>query len=217
MEFQRSVLADCGRIYNSLLQHEIWDEAAQALGSGPLAYRPRALARSLQILTHIMNLSRLDRDNALSLLKTYTKYDLPNRFWQHVEPLPDPIICDLVVAGVTVEVDQRCTVADSCRKESATCHLPDFLAHHSVELQAVVDYLEAHPQVVKGQLRVERLVRRVIDDSRAALGQSTCWPLGDVIIALQAIPVGQIWSLDADFAPLAQTLGLTLHAPTLSE
>ena len=96
------------------------------------------------------------------------------------------------------------------------CHLPDFLADHRTDLQTIAAYLIAHPQAVKEQVRLERLVRMVIDDPRAALGQSSCWPLGDVIIALSAVPAGAIWSLDADFQPLTQALGLTLYRPTLN-
>ena len=96
------------------------------------------------------------------------------------------------------------------------CHLPDFLADHRTDLQTIAAYLTAHPQAVKEQVRLERLVRMVIDDPRAALGHSSCWPLGDVIIALSALPNAQIWTIDADFQPIAQALGLALYAPTFS-
>lgn len=217
MEFQRSLLADYVRVYNTLRQYPVWEEAAYALRSGPLAYRSRALGRCSQILVQIMSLSQTNPDYALSLLKATIKYDLSARFWHRVEPLPDPIRCDLVAVGVRSHTTQRLTVADSCRKEQAACHLPDFLADHRVELQTIAAYLAAHPQVVKEQTRLERLVRTVIDDPRTALGQSSCWPLGDIIIALQALPDAQIWTIDADFQALAQALGLSLYAPALEK
>lgn len=216
MEFQRALLADYGRVYNTLLHYPLWHEAAYALRSGPLGYRPRALGRCLQILIQIVTMSQMDHGHALSLLKAAIQYDLPNRFWQHVERYPDPIDCDLVTAGVKMHTDQRCTIADRCRKEEATCHLPDFLADHRIELQTMAAYLAAHPQAVKEQARLERLVHMVIDNPRAALGQSACWPLGDLIIALQALPAASIWTIDADFSPIAQALGLALYTPTYS-
>ena len=62
MEFQRSVWSDYIHVYNALLQHKSWDATAHALRSGRLAYRPRSLGRCMQILTRIMVLSQLERD-----------------------------------------------------------------------------------------------------------------------------------------------------------
>jgi hypothetical protein len=215
MEFQRAVLSDYVRVYHALLQHRNWEDAAYALRSGPLAYRARALGRCLHILTQIMSASSLRPAHALETLQLHIQFELPARFWRQVEPLPNAIGCDLVTAGVKRHA-QRFIIADSCRKEEATCHLPDFLADHRVELQSIAAYLVAHPQVVKEQTRLERLVRTVIDDPRTALGQSSCWPLGDIIIALQALPDAQVWTIDADFQPIAQALGLSLYRPELS-
>lgn len=215
MEFQRAVLADYVRVYHALQQHKNWSDTAYTLRSGPLAYRPRALGRCLHILTQIIAANSLRPDNALEALQLQIQYELPAHFWRHVEPLHDLIGCDLVAAGVQVHANQRITVADSCRKEQAACYLSDFLAGHRAELRALVDYLAGHPQVVKEQIRLERLLLAVIDDPRAALGQSACWPLGDVIIALQALPDAHVWTIDADFAPLLQALGLVRYAPIL--
>lgn len=217
MEFQRALLSDYVRAYNALLQHKDWDDAAYALRSGPLAYRPRALGRCLHILTKMMSSSSLRLDRAFEAFQLQIQFELPAHFWRHVEPLPDCIGCDLVAAGVTLHPNQQVTVADRCHKDHATCHLPTFLANYRTELQTIVAYLAAHPHVVKEQARLERLLHAVIDEPRAALGQASCWPLGDVIIALQALPHAQLWTLDADFQPLAQALGLTLYAPTLNK
>jgi hypothetical protein len=213
MEFQRSLLSDYVRVYNALLQHKDWDNTAHALRSSSLAYRPRALGRCLHILTKVMSASSLHLDHALELFQLQIQYELPSHFWRHVEPLTDAIGCNLVTAGVNLQTNQQFTIADRCRKEEATCYLPDFLAGHRSTLQTIVTYLAAHPQVMKDQIRLERLLHTVIDDPRAALGQTSCWPLGDVIIALQALPAAQIWTIDADFQPIAQALGLSLYVP----
>lgn len=132
-------------------------------------------------------------------------------FWQNVAPIHDLIVCDLIQNGIVQQQDESFTVADSCRKETATCHLPDFLAQHQPELCAIHDYLTAHPNAVKDQSRVERLLTTVIEDPRAALGQSNCWPLGDVIIALQVPENAALWTLDSDFAPLLTALSRRLY------
>lgn len=215
MEFQRAVLADYGRVYHAILERKNWNDAAHALRSGPLSYRPRALGRALHILTQTMVVSHLERENALELLRVQIQYDLPLRFWRLLQPIVDPIACDLVMVGVRPTTDQHFAIADVCHKESASCYLPEFLAGHHVELLAIANYLGAHPNVLKDQVRLERLLQAVIDDPRAALGQAACWPLGDVIIVLQALPAALLWTRDADFQPLAQALGLTLYQPTL--
>ncbi|MCE7980694.1 MAG: hypothetical protein DYG89_05835 [Caldilinea sp. CFX5] len=170
----------------------------------------------MHILTHTLQASFLDTTVALDVLQTQIQDELPKRFWRHVQPIADPIHCDLVVAGIQLHANQQFTIADRCRKELAACHLPDFLADHRTELQAIAAYLVAHPRVVKGQARLERLLRMIIDEPRAALGQASCWPLGDVIIALQALPHAQLWTIDADFQPFAQALGLALYTPPLN-
>ena len=211
MEFQRSVWSDYVRVYNQVLRHDGWEAAVQALRAGVQAYRPRSLGRCLQILTQVMVVSRLDRDHGVDLLETQIMRDLPRRFWRHVTPLPDPIGCDLVAAGVRWQSDGAYTVANTCRKESAACHLPDFLADHRSTLRAVADHLAAHSNVVKDQGRVERLLAAALDDPRAALGQAACWLLGDVIIALQVPTDAALRTLDPDFEPLAAALGLQLN------
>ena len=147
------------------------------------------------------------------------------RRWQKPPPTPDPINCDLTAAGVQRQPDSTYTIADTCRKEAATCHLPNFLADHQQERGAIADYLAAHPNVIKDQVRVERLLAAVIADPEAALGQAACWPLGDVIIALQVPPDAALWTLDPDpsaalragLKSLAEMPGLRLYQSTAAQ
>lgn len=113
--------------------------------------------------------------------------------------------------GIAHQRDQRYAVASSCRKEHAACHLPAFLANHHPRLQTLLDYLAAHPHSVKEQPRLERLLQAVMRDPQAALGQASCWPLGDVIIALQVPAGAALWTLDKDSASLAQALDIPLY------
>ncbi|MEZ4707278.1 MAG: hypothetical protein R3A44_08735 [Caldilineaceae bacterium] len=213
MEFQRSVVADYVHVYNQILHSESWELAAQKLRSGAAAQRPRSLGRCLQILTEVMVQSQLDRADALSLLHITIRYGLRRRFWQYVAPIDDAIECDLVAAGTTNAQDGSYAVAASCRKQTAACLLPAFLAENAGKLQILLDYLTAHAQCIKDQIRVEQALRKILLDPRDALGQRSCWPVGDIIIALQVPPDAALWTRDPDFAPLAAALGITLYQP----
>lgn len=214
MEFQRSVMADYVQVYNQILYRQTWELVAQSLRSSGTAQRPRALGRCLQILTEVMVQSQLDRVDALNLLQVTIRYGLRRRFWQYVAPIDDAIRCDLVAAGPKMGHDGSYAVPASCRKQTAACLLPAFLAAHTRKLHTLLDYLTAHSQCIKDQPRVEQSLRKVLLDPQAALGQRTCWPLGDIIIALQIPPNTALWTRDPDFVPVAAALEIPLYQPS---
>ena len=158
-----------------------------------------------------IGLSEGDWGYALDLCDAFLEEELETQFWVNVNPLPDPITCDLVTKGIARQSDGNYMVASSYNKETAACHLPNFLAQNLDKLRAVDAYLNDHPNTIKDQTRVQRLLPAVIENPQAVLGQNTCWPLGDIIIALQVPDGAQLWTLDADFGPFAQALGLTLY------
>jgi len=210
MEYQRTVIADYAHVHRLALDSDGWSEVIAHLLTGQLAFRPRAAIRCTQILGRLYAESRADWEYASYLLNHALSFDLQRQFWAHVTPLPDPIGCDLVATGVQRQPDGTYTVADTCRKRDATCRLPDFLSAHELELRAIADHLAAHPNAIKDQPRVEGLLTSVLDDPRAALGQNACWPLGDIIIAIQIPPDTAIWTTDPNFGPLTGALGLRL-------
>jgi len=53
MEYQRSVIADHVYIYKVMQEHDDWQEIVAELQVGTRRYRPRALARSMQIFTQL--------------------------------------------------------------------------------------------------------------------------------------------------------------------
>ncbi|MEZ4865415.1 MAG: hypothetical protein R3C14_29165 [Caldilineaceae bacterium] len=181
---------------------------------GQRGFRSRSAVRCTQILGLLYNDSQADWRYAQLLVEQALRRRLRLLFWTHVTSLPDPIVCDLVLTGIIRLPTGDYDVAASCRKESAACHLPDFLAEHQTELQAIADYLAAHPRAIKDQRRVQRLLAAVLEDPRTSLGQTSCWPLGDVIIILQVPTGAALWTLDADFVQLAAVLGIPLYDPT---
>ena len=213
MEYQRTLIADFAHVHRVLQQTGNWGDAIATVASGARLFRPRALVRVNRILGETLNRSHLDVEKGLLFLRTYLDYRLHTRFWQHVTALDDSIHCDLLTAAITQQADQSYRVADSCRKETAACALPGFLHEQRDKLQIISAYLAAHPKAIKEQPRVEQLLRAVQRDPRSALGQSSCWPLGDLIILLHVPPACAVWSLDADFAALTTALGLPRFSP----
>lgn len=211
MEHQRTVVSDFAHVHRVLLNESEWGTVVARVATGQRSFRPRSLGRVNRILGETLNRSRLDREKGLLFLATYLEHKLAHLFWRNVTPLPDPICCDLVKSGIQRQPDGTYIVADTCRKQDAACQLPEFLASQRPALRTLTEYLDSRPNVIKNQPRVEQLLTAIQFDPQAALGQAACWSLGDIIIALQAPPDAAIWSLDSDFEPLAEALGVQLH------
>ncbi len=212
MEYQRSLVADFAHVQRQFIAASTLREALTWIVSGGHSFRPRSLARCIQIAALALGeQSTTSLTLARDILDIYLRSTLLDRFHHNVSLLPDHIGCDLVATGIRRRPDGTYTVADACRQENAICRLPEFLAEHKDELHTVASYLAAHPNVIKQQPRVERLLKAVLSDPRAALGQASCWPLGDVIIAIQVPLDAALWTLDSDFEPLAAALGLRMH------
>ncbi|MEM7533922.1 MAG: hypothetical protein AAF639_17195 [Chloroflexota bacterium] len=216
MEFQRSVLSNHVTVYNEILAHDDWEMVAYAIRSGQQGFRPRALGQCFQILTKALDICERDRQRSRAFLQFHITIDLPRRFWRNVMKLPDPVVCDLVQHGVRHQTNGSYQIADTCRKATAACHLPDFMTQNRTKLQTISDYLSTHPNVIKNQERVQQLIRTTITTPRSVLGQSVCWPLGDIIIALHVPDGAALWTLDADYEPLADALGFSLYSASIS-
>jgi len=89
--------------------------------------------------------------------------------------------CDLI--GPDVPLPDLVRSRLSCNAATAQCQLAGFLGRHRDELHRIQEaMLAAPPQFVDAQTRAA--LHRITADPTAALGERTCWPLGDIIIAL---------------------------------
>jgi hypothetical protein len=158
MEYQRTVIADYAHIHRLMTTHSTWSKVIAQLLVGQRSFRPQAALRCSQILGLLHEESVGDWKFALRLLEQALRIQLRERFWMHVTPLDDPIGCDLVTLGSRRQADNTFTVAATCRRESAGCHLPEFLTEQRPKLQAIAEYLASHPRVIKNQAKVERLL-----------------------------------------------------------
>lgn len=214
MEYQRSLIADFAHVHRSFRQARTLSEAMRFVFTGTRGFRPRSLLRCGQIASLAYGEQEVVQlADATALLELYLRVLLKRVFWRHVIALPDTIDCDLIRIGLLPQPDHSYQVAATCRKETAACQLPAFLREQHTKLQTISDYLAAHPKSIKEQSRVEQLLRAVQRDPRSVLGQSSCWPLGDLIILLHVPPACAVWSLDADFVALTTALGLPLFSP----
>lgn len=212
MEYQRTVIADFAYVHQILQKTSNWGDAIARVATGNRPFRPRSLVRVNQILGETANRSYLDIEKGLLFLQTYLDYRLHDLFWNRVVPLRDNIQCDLLTLRVTQQVDSSYQVADSCRKEAATCSLPDFLTEKRPQLKAIAEHLHVRPGIIKDQTRVEQLLSTIQRNPQSALGQASCWPLGDIIILLHVPSDCAVWSFDSDFAPICQALGLRIFS-----
>ena len=80
MEFQRTVIADYVRVHNQIVRYQDWEEVTQSIRNSQVGYRSRALGRTMQILTHAMVSSHLNRDDAADLLKVQIRRELKKTF-----------------------------------------------------------------------------------------------------------------------------------------
>ncbi len=209
MEFQRSVIDDFAHVHARLAQTRDWGETVATISTGRRSFRPRAVQRANRILGETLTRSRLDIDKGILLLATYLDYRLERDFWHNVHPLENVIRCDLVHKGIALDPKRnQYQVANSCRKDLASCHLPTSLAENRSKIQQIQHYLSQHPNCIKQQARVERLLALIVADPRAALGQASCWSLGDIIIVLQVPKDTMLWSLDSDFDALTAALDI---------
>ncbi|MEM7539938.1 MAG: hypothetical protein AAF639_47735, partial [Chloroflexota bacterium] len=211
MEFQRTIVADVAHIQRVMSTQYGWGDLMVNLLIGQRAFRPRSAVRCTQMLGHLHNQSNGNWRYARLLLEQLIQERFKRQFWTNVNPLSDLITCDLVTKGVSRTSSGDYTVAATCNKETAACFLPNFIEQNLDKLRILDAYLTAHTKAIKDQARVQRLLTTVIDNPQAVLGQNSCWPLGDIIIALQVPDGASVWTLDADFEPIVEALGLSLY------
>ncbi len=175
MEYQRAIISDFAHVHRSFRQAKTMGEAMQLIFSGSRSYRPRSLARCGQIAGLVYGEQEVVslRDTTI-LLELYLHRLLSRIFWRHIHPIEDAIDCDLIRNGTQRLRDRTFDVADRCRKETARCTLPGFLHENRSRLEQLDNYLIANPNVIKDQLRIERVLAAVQHDPINVLGQATC-------------------------------------------
>lgn len=94
----------------------------------------------------------------------------------------------------------------SCNAAKAGCQLVNFLEKHRGELKKIGEAMAAAPRE-KVDARAFAAVQKVNADITKAMGERTCWALGDVIIALEAPPDAEIFTADKHFEVILKAIG----------
>jgi len=102
---------------------------------------------------------------------------------QSVDEVINHVHCDLTQE--TVQIGDYIHSRLSCNARIAQCQLVPFLSEHREQLLQIQQAMESAPREKVDQRTLSAL-RRVNADVTKALGERTCWALGDVIIALEA-------------------------------
>ena len=115
--------------------------------------------------------------------------------------------CDL--AKETAPIGDYLHSRLSCNAAFAQCQLVNFLEKHRDELKKIEQAMAAAPRE-KVDARTLAALRRVNADITKALGERTCWALGDVIIALEAPHDAEFFTADRHFDVILRVIGKRL-------
>jgi hypothetical protein len=98
-----------------------------------------------------------------------------------------------------------------CNAAKAMCQLDRHLTQSQAMLNAIFTSLDQDPETHGSKLAI--VLGQVANGTPlSAKGQRRCWPIGDVTIALEALPVGTLLSSNArDYDPICRAIGLPLE------
>lgn len=115
--------------------------------------------------------------------------------------------CDLVKEDVLLGdfINSRL----SCNADKAKCQLVPFLSAHRDQLLTIQQAMESAPREKVDQRTLSAL-SKVNADLKKALGERTCWALGDVIIALSVPEASLIYTADRHFEVISKAIGKRL-------
>ena len=146
-----------------------------------------------------------------AILIDYLEYNrditIPERFFESIDEYINHTNCDLVSPGAPVGDYLHSRL--SCNARKAKCALVSFLQQHQAELhQLELALAAAAPEKVNP--RTLAALKKINVDILKALGQRTCWHLGDVIIALEAPDDAFLYTTDGHFDLICSVLGKQL-------
>jgi hypothetical protein len=223
MEYRRTVLQDVRLLVCLAQDLERHGQATLSLGQlmrevglTPSGVSARVLRRTLMLLG---TLSEKLGHQPLPTPKLCRRLLLQEAWLQHeaffdgIDEYLHTTDCDLLKPGCVVgdHVSSRL----SCNAATARCQLVALLPAHQDELRAVeAAWTSAPPEPVDTEALTA--LRRVLENPRAALGERTCWRLGDLIIALEVPEDAAIYTTDGHFGILCKALGKELFVDAAS-
>lgn len=126
--------------------------------------------------------------------------------WTGIKRMIDETDCDLVRR----DRPQGQQWPLSCNAQQAQCRQSMFLDQQRTDLAAVLAACQADSEF--NDTKMLSVLRAILAITPLkATGQRRCWPLGDLIVALEARPAGRLLSSNRKhYNPICSALGVTL-------
>lgn len=213
MEFRRTILQDLS-LLRSIVQKKdtegfesiSFSDILRELAGVRTVLSSRALRRLLLVIASVAEHFVSEAVPSKELVKflsfqiNYLQYE---GFFDIVDEVVNYTDCDLVKA--TAPLGDRISSRLSCNAAKAQCRLVHFLSDHQDELRHIETAIANAAPEIK-DTRALAALQRINKDVSLALGERTCWAIGDVIIALEAPVDALIFSVDPHFEVICVAL-----------
>ena len=215
MEFRRAVLQAVAHVLTLVRQMQrdganVIDlsELMRIVAMGrSIRFSVRTIQRVILVLSYILSAFPtpfVESDTLIDYLELQLNWRLKELFFEGVSEYITHTDCALVRPEVPVGdyVQSRL----SCNAKTATCALVSFLSQHQEKLRALEGALAAAPPNEINP-RTLTALKRINANVTKALGERTCWSLGDIIIALETPDDAHIYTTDRHFDLICSVLG----------
>lgn len=202
-----SILARAGRSEISLSDFIILLSEARGISRSP-----RAIQRTMLVLADVVNQFETGVASIPSLLDYLTLQIrlLERKFFQDIDSVINVTDCDLVKP--TASLGDFLSSRLSCNAATAQCKLVTFLSNKREELQPIRNAMERLSPTER-DTKAYNALTRIQPDLTLALGERTCWALGDVIIALSVPDDAFVYTVDEHFQMLCVAIGKRIFEP----
>jgi len=139
-------------------------------------------------------------------------WTLAQDFFADIDEVINVTDCDLVKP--TAPLGDFLSSRLSCNAATAQCKLAPFLSSKREELQQIRNAMERLSPTERDTKAYNALVR-IQPDLTLALGERTCWSLGDVIIALSVPDDAFVYTVDEHFRMLCIAIGKRIFEPEI--
>jgi len=221
MEFRRTILQDFS-LLRSIVQKKdregfesvSFSNILREIAGVRTVLSSRALRRLLLVVAslaeHFFSEAVPSKELAkfLSFQINYLQYE---GFFDIVDEVVNYTDCDLVKA--TASLGDRISSRLSCNATKAQCQLVPFLSAHREELRRIETAIANAVPEIKDARSLAAL-QRINTDVSLALGERTCWAIGDVVIALEAPADALIFSDDPHFEAICAALKKQRFTPS---
>jgi hypothetical protein len=213
MEFRRTILQDFSLMRSIAQQMDeegfesvSFSDILREIANARTVLSSRVLRRLLLVISslaeHFVS-EAVPSKELIKFLSFQINYLAYEGFFDIIDEVVNYIDCDLV--KVTAILGDRISSRLSCNATKVQCQLVPFLSAHREELCNIETAIaNAAPEIKDTQALAA--LQRINADVSLALGERTCWAIGDVIIALEAPADALIFSDDLHFEVICDGL-----------